>query len=135
MEAPLARTVELMNRAVPDCLVTDYEPLIDGLALPDPNDRHVLAAAIVAGAQLIVTDNMKDFPAEALDPYGIEAVRPDDFVTQQFDLNPAAVLSAVQAQRANLRNPPRTAEELLDTLAANGLVVSVDRLREFAEFL
>ncbi|MEV5749880.1 PIN domain-containing protein [Actinoallomurus sp. NPDC052308] len=58
----LPRVRELMNRAVPDALVTDCEPLIEGLKLPDPHDRHVLAAAIKAGAQIIVTANVKDFP-------------------------------------------------------------------------
>src|SRR5687767_9319707 len=60
-EAALRRTRELMNRALPDVLVTGYEELIDGLTLPDPNDRHVLAAAIRSGAQVIVTTNLDDF--------------------------------------------------------------------------
>ena len=58
----IERTVQLINQAVPDCLITDYEPLIDELELPDPDDRHVLAAAIRAGAQAILTLNLKDFP-------------------------------------------------------------------------
>ncbi|MDZ7844387.1 MAG: PIN domain-containing protein [Anaerolineales bacterium] len=81
------RTRELMDRAVPDCLVEGYEPGVEGLRLPDPNDRHVLAAAICAGAQTIVTFNLKDFPSEALKPYGIEAIDPDTFVLQQADLH------------------------------------------------
>jgi hypothetical protein len=52
-----------MNKAVRDCLVTGHEPLTEGLKLPDPDDRHVLAAAIKAGAQVIVTRNLKDFPS------------------------------------------------------------------------
>jgi hypothetical protein len=71
----LARTRELMRIAVPDCLVTGHEHLIDGLDLPDRDDRHVLAAAIHAGAQTIVTANLKDFPSVALAPYGLEAVQ------------------------------------------------------------
>ena len=64
----LERTRSLMDQAVPDCLVEGYESLIEGLSLPDPDDRHVLAAAIRAGAQTIVTINLKDFPALSLAP-------------------------------------------------------------------
>ena len=61
----IARTRQLMTEAVPDCLVTGYESLIDGLALPDPDDRHVLAASIRSHAQAIVTMNLRDFPRSA----------------------------------------------------------------------
>ncbi|MCD2157974.1 PIN domain-containing protein [Rhodococcus cerastii] len=64
---------ELMNAAVPDCLVTGYEKLISALALPDVDDRHVLAAAIRAGAQVIVTANLRDFPDSELEQFGVEA--------------------------------------------------------------
>ncbi|HSP00135.1 MAG TPA: PIN domain-containing protein, partial [Thioalkalivibrio sp.] len=76
----LPRTVALMNQAVPEALVIGHEPLIEGLTLPDPDDRHVLAAGIRAGAQLIVTFNLKDFPEETLAGFGIEAVHPDTFL-------------------------------------------------------
>ena len=76
----LARTRTLMNEAVRDCLVTGYEDLIESLSLPDPDDRHVLAAAIRAGAEVIVTYNLKDFPAETLARFDIEAQHPDDFL-------------------------------------------------------
>jgi predicted nucleic acid-binding protein len=66
----ISRLRDLLNAAVPDCLVTGYEPLIEGLKLPDAKDRHVLAAAIKAGAQVIVTRNLKDFPASDLQPLG-----------------------------------------------------------------
>lgn len=66
-EAQLQRTVDLMNQAVPDCLVGNYEGLIDSLELPDPHDRHVLAAAIKCQADVIVTNNLNDFPKKALD--------------------------------------------------------------------
>jgi hypothetical protein len=69
----LQRTRELMTRAVPDCMVTGSEGLIDGLVLPDADNRHVLAAAIRAGARAIVTFNLDDFPAERLASYNIEA--------------------------------------------------------------
>lgn len=127
--AALDRTRNLMNDAVPDCLVFGYEPLVEGLALPDPDDRHVLAAAIRANAQAIVTFNLADFPAETLGPYDIEAKHPDDFVLDSIDLTQATVVRCVTEQAAELRNPPTTVPQLLDTLRAQGLVQSVARLR------
>src|SRR2546421_347380 len=117
----LARTRTLMNDAVRDCLVTGYEDLIDSLALPDPDDRHVLAAAIRAGAECIVTYNLKDFPREMLARFDIEAQHPDDFLLTLFEVAPGLVCGAVKRQREGLRNPPKTAEELLDTFESLGL--------------
>lgn len=91
----LERTRGLMNSNVRDCLVTGYEPLIAGLTLPDPDDRHVLAAAIRASADVIVTFNLKDFPPAALAPFGIEAQHPDEFVIHLIDLNAGLVLNFV----------------------------------------
>jgi predicted nucleic acid-binding protein len=76
----LARTRTLMNEAVRDCLVTGYEDLIASLSLPDPDDRHVLAAAIRSGGNVIVTYNLTDFPAETLARFDIVAQHPDDFL-------------------------------------------------------
>lgn len=135
LAAKLPRTVELMNQAIPDSLVTGHEDLIESLELPDPDDRHVLAAAIMAGAQLIVTFNLKDFPAEVLGKYGIEAVHPDTFAVQQFDLNEARIVAAAKSHRLSLSNPSKDADEYLDTLASNELVITADRLREFRDAL
>jgi predicted nucleic acid-binding protein len=77
----LERTRTLMNAHVRDCLVIGYEPLIDGPTLPDPEDRHVLAAAVRTGASVIVTFNLDDFPGEVLKPLGVEAQHPDEFIT------------------------------------------------------
>ncbi len=129
----LDRTRELMRQAIPDCMVKGYETLMDGLALPDPDDRHVLAAAIRAGAQAIVTFNLKDFPADALRPFEVEAVHPDDFILDLIDLAPAKVVTAVREQRRALKNPPRSLSELLDTLKDNGLVQSVAKLGELCD--
>ncbi len=131
----LPRTRGLMDRAIPDCLVHGYEPLIDALQLPDPDDRHVLAAAIRAGAQLIVTLNIRDFPVEALSAYDIEAVHPDAFVEQQKDLHEAAVVSVAKQHRASLRSPALSTAEYLDTLAAQGLIVTADRLKPFSDVI
>jgi hypothetical protein len=126
----LLRTRELMAQAVPDCMVSGFEGLIDGLVLPDADDRHVLAAAIRAGAQAIVTFNLKDFPTDRLAPYNIDAKHPDDFVIDTIELSPGAVAKAVAEQATALRNPPRSIPELLETLRDQGLVRSVAKLRE-----
>lgn len=126
----LDRTRALMNRAVADCIVVGYEGLIDGLTLPDPDDRHVLAAAIRAGAQMVVTFNLKDFPEEVLAAYGIEAKHPDEFIIDQIGLAPGALVNVVVEQAQSLKNPPRMVPELLDTLRDCGLIQSVAKLRE-----
>ncbi|MGI8548347.1 MAG: PIN domain-containing protein [Gemmatimonadaceae bacterium] len=126
----LERTRRLMREAVPDCMVTGFEHLEDGLELPDPDDRHVLAAAIRANAQTIVTFNLRDFPDHVLERYDIESKHPDEFVLDSLDLAPGAVVQCVTDQVSALRNPPMTMPEVLDTLRRLGLVQSVARLRE-----
>jgi hypothetical protein len=131
----LARTRNLMNEAVRDSLVTGYEDLIASLTLPDPDDCHVLAAAIRAGAEVIVTYNLRHFPAGALSRFDIEAQHPDDFLVRLIDLAPGVVCAAAKRQRESLRNPPKTAEELLATLESQGLTQAIARLRQFVELL
>ena len=131
----LQRTRDLMNAHVRDCLVTGYETLIDAVTLPDPDDRHVLAAAIRAGAGLIVTFNLKDFPENDLKRYGLEAQHPDDFVTFQLDLAPNIVCAAAKRHRASLKNPPKDVEEYFATLEAQGLAQTVSGLRRFSELI
>jgi hypothetical protein len=118
-----------MNRAVPDSLVTGYEPLIENLKLPDTNDRHVLAAAVRSSAQAIIIFNLKDFPDDALARYGVEALHPDEFVENQLDLHQSAVIA--KQHREALKNPPKTVDEYIETLAAQGLAISADRFRDF----
>lgn len=131
----LARTRELMNSHVRDCLVTGYQDLIDGLQLPDPDDRHVLAAAIRTRASVIVTYNLDDFPAAYLATYGLEVQHPDEFILHLLDLSPAAVCLAAKTQRAALKNPPRSVDEFLETLAQQRLPETVGKLREFGDLI
>jgi hypothetical protein len=131
----LARTRGLMNEAVRDCLVTGYVDLIASLTLPDPDDRHVLAAAIHSGAEVIVTCNLTDFPPEVLARFNIEAQHPDDFLVYLLDEAPGAVCAAVKRQREGLRQPPKSAEELLATFEGHGLVQAAARLRHFVGLL
>jgi predicted nucleic acid-binding protein len=131
----IERTCRLMNAAIMDAMVTGHESLIGGLQLPDADDRHVLAAAIRSGAAAIVTFNLKDFPAEALRPYGVEAIHPDDFLIQQIDLAPGLVAAAIKMHRASLQNPPKTVEDYIDTLERQQLPKAAIRLREFARLI
>ena len=101
-----------MVEAVADCLVSGHEPLIEGLHLRDPDDRHVLAAAIKSGAQVIVTAD-KDFTVEDLAPWNIEAKHPDDFVLDQIDINDRMVWACVQQIANSHQNPPETVEDVL----------------------
>jgi hypothetical protein len=132
-QAQAARIRDLMNAHVRDCLVTDYEDLIGALTLPDPDDRHVLAAAIRAGAGVIVTSNLADFPKETLAKYGIEAQHPDEFIMYLLDQAPNLVCSAAKKQRESLKNPTLTVEQYLESLKRQGLAQTVSALRQFAE--
>jgi predicted nucleic acid-binding protein len=100
------RTIVMMNDAVSGAVLTEYEFLVEGLVLPDPDDRHVLAVAIRSNASVIVTFNQTDFPATTLEPLGIEPQHPDKFAENLFDLDPAAVIAAAQRQRSHLRGTP-----------------------------
>lgn len=131
----LAEVRRLMDAHVLDCLVDGYEELIPALTLPDPDDRHVLAAAIKAGADVIVTVNLKDFPAGELDKFGIEAQHPDEFVVHLLGLSTPLVVAAAKTQRSSLKNPPMDAEEFLATLERQGLPQTVAILREYAGLL
>lgn len=128
----LDRSRELMNRSVRDCLVTNYEPLIPTLTLPDASDRHVLAAAIRSGCEVIVTKNLGDFPASALAPFGIEAQHPDGFLVNHFRNAPGDFCDAVRKIRARLMHPPVGVDAYLDTLNRQGLSTTVAELRTFA---
>jgi predicted nucleic acid-binding protein len=131
----LDRTSNLMDTAIPDSLVTGHEPLVPGLQLPDPDDRHVLAAAIRCGASVIVTFNERDFPANVLGQYGVETQHPDVFIENLFDLDPAAVVTAAQRQRAQLLRPPMTVDEFLQTLLRQGLVQTCKALEGYRSVL
>jgi hypothetical protein len=128
----LERTRHQMNHSVRDCVVSDFEYMISSISLPDPDDRHVVAAAIHCGASLIVTFNLKDFPDNALKPYNLAAQHPDDFIVDLLDLHPAGVLEAAASHRRSLKSPPKTAEEYLDTLLAQGLTQTVAVMRQWS---
>ncbi|MFA0141326.1 PIN domain-containing protein [Vibrio kanaloae] len=112
----LQRTRQLMNANVPDCLIEGHESLIDGLTLPDVDDRHVVAAAIKGQAESIITFNLKDFPSCELEPLGLTAIHPDEFLCDMFELDSSACVKAAQQQRASLKRPPMSQDEFLACL-------------------
>ncbi|MEG4805972.1 PIN domain-containing protein [Microcoleus sp. F8-D3] len=126
----LARTKNLMNENVENCLVQGYESIIPELELPDPGDRHVLAAAIHSRADFIVTFNLRDFPADKLRQYNIEPLHPDEFILRLLNFNWQIVCQAAEKQRIRLKNPPKTPDEYLETLVELGLPLSATRMRE-----
>ncbi len=123
---------DAMRFAVPDWEVPEaaYEPLIVGRDLPDPDDEHVIAAALAGHADCIVTSNLKHFPTAALNPLGIEAIHPDDFIVYQIDLAPYPALAAFKNMRARMRNPAMSAEAFVVAMERNQLVSTAMRLRE-----
>ena len=131
----LRRTAATMNDAIEDSLIENFEFLSDSLTLPDPDDRHVLAAAIVGHADAIVTFNLRDFPAKDATTHGIEILHPDDFLVAQYDLAPRSVLKSIKANRERLRNPPKTAVELIATYEAQGLPRISRLLRHAADLI
>jgi predicted nucleic acid-binding protein len=131
----LERTRFLMDGAVRDCLVTGYAALVPLLTLPDPDDRHVLAAAIHGEAELIVTFNLSDFPREALARYGVDVRHPDEVISELFDAAVDEFCEAARLQRHGLKNPPRSVEEFLATLESVGLAKTVARLAAYADRL
>lgn len=131
----LERARNLMDAHVRDAKVTGYESLIETLELPDPDDRHVMAAAIRCNADAIVTFNQKDFPEEILNQYAVDIIHPDDFIFYQLDMNAPLCCQAVRSQRLALKNPKMEMGDFLAVLQRQQLPQTVSKLREFVEFL
>lgn len=122
------KRAQKMNQAFPDALVRNYEPLIESLNLPDKDDRHVLAAAIKTNADLIITNNLKDFPEEYLSTFGIKVKTPDDFLTDIIDLNHDISVQAFNKMVLSKKKPPYNEYEVLDILRNNGLIDTANYL-------
>ncbi len=134
-QSQLERTRELMDKYVLDCLIEGYEQLIPSLKLPDPDDRHVLAAAIHSSASIILTYNLKDFPVSSLSKYGITAQHPDKFLTQYMDIQPAIICNAIKKLRTSLKNPPMSLEQYLEVLKKQSLSNFVNSLTPLSNLL
>lgn len=124
----LRRTRELMDRHVDGVPVTGYGRLIDDLELPDPDDRHVLAAAIECNASYIVTANLSDFPEDALSPHGIEVVSPDEFGLLLLERFKETVIQSAVEHWQSLGTPPKNRDQYLASLRRAGLEKTAGRL-------
>lgn len=131
----LERTRRLMDTHVRDALVEGYEALIATLVLPDPDDRHVLAAAIISHADYIITFNHRDFPPTTLQPYGVQTRHPDHFIVHLMDIDIDDVCLAVKRHRQSLKNPPKRVDEYLAVLARQGLQETVERLQQYSHLI
>lgn len=127
--ARLEVTRDRMKAVLPDADVANYETLIPGLSLPDPDDRHVLAAAIAGNADVIVTWNLKDFPGLYLAAYGVVCVSPDDFLSGLHAAYPKALISTVARARQNLRKTMPSIEQFIEALERQGLTAFASILR------
>lgn len=106
---------DTLRETFPHALVSEFAPLIPSMT-NQLRDRHVVAAAVKIHAQVVVTFNLRDFPADSLAPYGIEAQHPDTFLTNLADLAPQLVTQVIDHQAAALRKPPMTYDDVLDNL-------------------
>lgn len=120
---------EQIEAAVPDFVVDGYEQLIESVHLPDPDDRHVVAAAIRCQASAIITYNLRDFPTDALDQFDIEAIHPDDFCISLIEQSGVACVELIHQQLAALKRPPISLDELTIRFERMGLPLTASRLR------
>lgn len=121
--------------AFPEAIVSGYEVFEGKLDLPDPNDNHVLAAAISTSASVIVTDNLADFPAEALAPHAIDAISADDFIADTIELDPSEAILALRRMRERFANPTIDVPALIHKSEAQGLLQVATLMNEYKPFL
>jgi hypothetical protein len=126
------RTRDLMIAALPEAVVRGYERRIGDLDLPDPNDRHVLAAALESGAHMILTFNLRHFPAESM-PAGVAAIDPDTLLPLLVATDPAAIVAAVRKVRHRMANPQMTPVEYFDALLRAHLPLTAKALEAFQD--
>lgn len=130
-EEEAEKRVNVANKAFPDALVLNYDSLINKLDLPDEKDRHVLAAAIKINANVIVTNNLKDFPDTYLNTFGLKAKSADDFLTDIIDLNHDTAIKAFKELVLHKRNPEMDEYQVLESFRSNGLVDTANYLHAF----
>tara|TARA_R110002050_G_scaffold19260_2_gene55523 strand:+ start:4226 stop:4789 length:564 start_codon:yes stop_codon:yes gene_type:complete len=124
----IKKRISKAQQAFPDALVENYESIISALTLPDEKDRHVLATAIKTNANVIVTNNIKDFPNEYLFSFGLTAKTADDFLTDTIDLNNELAIEAFRALVLNRTNANLDEFEILNRFRKNGLVDTANYL-------
>jgi predicted nucleic acid-binding protein len=125
-----ARARSAMERAFAEATVTGYEELLSSFgALPDPNDAHVIAAALKTRASVIVTENLRHFPAPILKPLDLETKRADEFIADTIDLDIGRAVPVIRKMRERFKRPEKNAQALLLDMEASGLTHTVDSLR------
>lgn len=127
-EKEINKRISTVNEAFPDAMVKNYEPLVRMLDLPDEKDKHVLAAAIKTNANLIVTNNLKDFPSDYLASFSLSSKSADNFLTDIIDLNHETSIKAFKDLVLQKKNPPYDKYEILDILRRNSLKDTADYL-------
>lgn len=131
----IAAQRDKLDAVFPDAVVHGYEHLTEGLSLPDTGDLHVLAAAIQCGAQHIITENIRDFPQEALEPFDIEAIEADEFLARTFELYTAEAMTVLRELKEHYSKPGFTPSEFVLDLTAKGLPKLAARVRTRRQFL
>lgn len=134
-DANIEYLLECMRQAIPDALIIEYEEFIPVIELPDPNDRHVLAAAIRGNADAIVTANVKDFPATILSKNDIEIQTPDQFVLNQVLLHPPRALGAIKRMREGWNRPAMSALKMVDLFEQRNLPQTAAHLRDMLDLI
>lgn len=124
-----------MEDAFPDARVTGFAGIEPALTLPDENDRHVLAAAITSSAQVIVTDNLRDFPNDYLAQFDILAISADDFISDAIELDPITAVGTLRRMRHRFKNPKMDAHALLQKMRERRLFLAVETLHDYAALL
>jgi predicted nucleic acid-binding protein len=110
------RLIEVLRQVFPEAVVTRYDELVQNMT-NDPKDRHVVAATVKAQAEVIVTSNLRDFPEQALTPYGIEAQSPDEFLLRLAHIHGEHVVKLITEQANDLRHPPKSPTEVIQMIA------------------
>jgi len=128
---------DCMREVIPDWEIpkASWSSLVDSLTLPDPDDRHVLAAAICGHADCIVTKNLDDFPTNITSLYDIEIIDPDQFMIHQWNLESIPVMAAFKEMRARRKKPIERVEMFAQTLEKNGLPATAQKIREAEELI
>lgn len=131
-----ARARRAMENAFEDAMVIEFEKFLCVCEdLPDPNDAHVVAAALKTQASVIVTDNLKHFPAEIMSPLNMEVRSADAFIADTIALDEGRAVAAIRRMRERLKKPEMTAERLLIEMEAIGLTETADMLKPHIQSL
>lgn len=129
-EDKVVRLTQKLNEIFPDSCISGYEDFVESVVLSATEDKHVVAAALHAHCDVILTENVKDFPDTELSRYAIEAQNPDTFLCHHYSLEQGKTIRAIQEHISMLNNPPLTFAEYLGWLERAGAVVFAEKLKK-----